>query len=190
MTGWERVIEQGCGLPQYNPCYLGGGLRNMVLTALLQCELGDMKPWSHRTVGGCLSYVSCWVWEGGSEKLWGLCLCVCETACFVCVKTEGLWCWPWTLQGTGGLDNRAQCPSVLNRKMRGIKRQCSPVYYKLSFTSHIRGKNWDQQPQTEKLENSIDFEASAAHFDYCTTERAAMKICDSYFRPHFYKKKS
>lgn len=99
------------------------------LSTLLQCKSGNTKPWSHWHPQTCVwLFESCEVWVPswevrGDGFVW----------------TTGLWCRPQTLPG--GLvvvDYRARCPSVLNKRMSRIKRQCSLVCCHLGFTPHIR----------------------------------------------------
>ncbi len=67
-------------------------------------------------------------------------------------------------QGPVAVDYRALCPSVLNKRMSRIKRQCSPVCYKLGFTPHIRDRQEAQEPR-DKMDKRIDAAASAGHLD-------------------------
>lgn len=67
-------------------------------------------------------------------------------------------------QGLVAVDYRAQCPSVLNKRMSRIKRQCSPLCCKLGFTPHIRDRRETQEPP-DMMDKSIDSAASAGHLD-------------------------
>ena len=68
-------------------------------------------------------------------------------------------------QGLVAVDYRARCPSVLNKRMRRIKRQCSPaVCCKLGFAPHIRDRQEAQEPP-DMMDRSIDSAASAGHLD-------------------------
>lgn len=70
-------------------------------------------------------------------------------------------------QGLVTVDYRAWCPSVLNKRMSRIKRQCSPVCCKLGFTPHIRDRQGAQEPQANMMDKSIDSLASAGHLHHC-----------------------
>lgn len=63
-------------------------------------------------------------------------------------------------QGMVAVDYRSQCPSVLNKGMSGIKRQCSPVCCKLGRTPHIRDSREAQELQADMMDKSIDSAAS------------------------------
>lgn len=118
---------------------------------------------THRPACSSLSYVSSWECEGGFDTLWSLCWCVRPWVQNIClyVKYEavlapaagGLWEQQGfgvnheLSQGPGVGDYRARCPSVLNKRMSRIKRQCSPVCCKLGFTPHIRDREEDQEPK-------------------------------------------
>lgn len=64
------------------------------------------------------------------------------------------------------VDYRARCPSVLNKRMNRIKRQCSAVFCKLDFTPHIRERQGAQEPQANMMDKSIDPSASAGHLHH------------------------
>ena len=64
-------------------------------------------------------------------------------------------------QGLVAVDYRARCPSVLNKRMSRIKRQCSPICCKLGRTPHIRGRQEAQELQADMMDKSIDSAASS-----------------------------
>lgn len=138
---------------------------------------------THKHVRGCLTHVCLFVSEKEgltNHKAW-VCVWDCEVQCVclcVCqvwggagpssrgfVWTTGLWRWPWTLPGgLVAVDYRARCPSVLNKRMSRIKRQCSPVCCKLGFTAHFRDRQEAQEPP-DMMDKSIDSAASVGHLD-------------------------
>lgn len=64
-------------------------------------------------------------------------------------------------QGLVAVDYRAWCPSVLNKRMSGIKRQSSPVCCKLGRTPHIRARREARELQANMTDKSIDSAASS-----------------------------
>lgn len=120
---------------------------------------------THGRVRGCLSSVC----HSANEKegwtnyeafvcVWDYevqCVCLCvkyEAMLFPAVRGGGL-CEKQGFgvdrelcQGLVAVDYRARCPSVLNKRMSRIKRQCSPVCCKLGFTPNIRDRQEAQEP--------------------------------------------
>lgn len=64
-------------------------------------------------------------------------------------------------QGLVAVDYRAWCPSVLNKRMSRIKRQCSPVCCKLGRTPHIRGRREARELQADMTDKDIDSAVSS-----------------------------
>ena len=108
---------------------------------------------------------------------------VCVWGCEVRCVQASMWsvgqCWPrepegWCeqqgfgvdpelCQGLVAVDNRAGCPSVLNKRMSRIKRQCSPVCRQQGSTPHIRNQQAAPEPQADMMHKRIDRASSAGH---------------------------